>query len=193
MKLLGSLAVLLALAGCASDSQSGASGRDGYRGRGADASPMSGMHDALELGTLPPGNWWRSDRFAASLNLTEAQKRKLDELDGASAPSLADYRHISGQAQRDLATLLDTDHPAMADVLIAGSRIRDARDKAFDAEIRHLSEVRDVLSHEQWLALKDQMRAMRDQAREIRPGREGRGRRGGGLGGIGGRRPGGPW
>jgi Spy/CpxP family protein refolding chaperone len=126
--------------------------------------------------------------MAAALNLTDAQRVRLDELDGASAPSLADYRHITGNAQRDLMTLLDSDHPAVADVLIAGSRVRDARDKAYDAEIRHLADVRDVLTHEQWIALQDQMRATRDQ-RDMGQGRDGRGRRGG----MGGRRPGSPW
>lgn len=190
MKLLGSLALLLVLAGCASDRQSGMVGRDGdNRGRRAEPSRASIARDAMELTSLPPGNWWRSDRFAGALNLTDAQKRRLDELDASAAPSLADYRRITGQAQHDLATLLDSERPATADVLIAGARVRDARDKAFDAEIRHLADVRDVLSHEQWLALEDQMRAMRDQPRD---NGQGRGRRGG-MGGMGGRRPGGPW
>jgi hypothetical protein len=190
MRLLGSFALLLVLAGCASNPQSGTYGRDGDdRGRRPDPSRASVMRDSMELESLPPGNWWRSDRFAGALNLTDAQKGRLDELDASSAPSMADYRRITGQAQRDLATLLDADHPAMADVLIAGSRIRDARDKAFDAEIRHLADVRDVLSHEQWLALQNQMRAMRDQSRDAG---QGRGRRGG-MGGMGGRRPGGPF
>jgi Spy/CpxP family protein refolding chaperone len=184
MRLLTSFALLLALAGCASDPQSGMPGRDGdNRPRRPDASRAGGG----ELSSLPPGNWWRSDRFAGALNLTDAQKARLDELDASSAPSLADYRRIAEQAQRDLAVLLDSDHPASADILIAGSRIRDARDKAFDAEIRHVADVRDALSHEQWLALEAQMRAMRDQSRDS--GGQGRGRRGG----MGGRRPGSPF
>jgi Spy/CpxP family protein refolding chaperone len=187
MRLLASFAVLLALGGCASDPQSGMPGRDGdFRGRRPDASRGGEGRDATSLSALPPGNWWRSDRFSAALNLTDAQKARLDELDASSAPSLADYRRIAEQAQRDLATLLDSDHPPSADILIAGSRIRDARDKAFDAEIRHVADVRDTLSHGQWLALEAQMRALRDQTRDSG---QGRGRRGG-MGGMGGgRRP----
>ena len=195
MRLLGSLALLLALAGCASDSPSARPGRDdGYGGRRPDAGRASEVREGGEVAAmLPPGNWWQNERFAAVLNLTDAQKRRLEDLDASSAPSLADYRRIAGQAQRDLATLLDSDHPSTADILIAGSRIRDARDKASDAEIRHIADVRDVLSHEQWLALENQMRAMRDQSRD-RGQQNGRGRRGG-FGGMGGRRPGGggPW
>ncbi|HEV7920986.1 MAG TPA: hypothetical protein VGR02_09380 [Thermoanaerobaculia bacterium] len=127
---------------------------------------------------LPPPQWWRDPRLNEALKLTDEQLASLDRLDFSELERL---RAAASSATRDFRAAL----AGNADLAASTQRLRAARDAALGEELRLLAAERALLTHTQWEALEDQLRAREDGRRGGDYPRRGSYPRGGG------RRPGG--
>jgi hypothetical protein len=145
-----------------------------------------GAGDELSMLSLP-ASWWHDAQLAEPLHLTGEQFQRLDVL----APQQAEILRIerdSGIALRELRSSLDANHAIAADIVAAGSHLRDMRRNVLEQQIAMLAAQREILTADQWRLLQ------RVLAEERRPARrengQGRGRgEGRGRGPGGGRRP----
>jgi hypothetical protein len=196
-KLTALLAIgLLALAtGCAtSDGDDDRDGRDGRPDRGRYGRPGNASEEPAEGSELAlPSQWWRDPQIAPALALSNDQFAGLDRIDREQAPEIERLHGETMAAARDFRLILDLETPAAADIASAAQRLRTARDRQLEAQLRLLSDERLVLTKQQWSELQSQIRKSRQSPRDggYGPGGgrgRGRGRRGGGGfgGGYGG-------
>jgi hypothetical protein len=134
---------------------------------------------------LPPAHWWRDPFLNEALKLTDAQLEALDRISAEHSAEVDRQRADVASAARDLRAALNADHPTATELAAAGQRLRTARDAMLGEELEMLAAERAVLSHAQWEALEDQLRAAGTRRRGGDYPRRGGYPRGGG------RRPGG--
>jgi Spy/CpxP family protein refolding chaperone len=116
---------------------------------------------------LPPGKWWRRPEIVQSLNISEEQQNKLENIFRTSSGDLIDLRgeveklNITLRADLDQSQL---DRPA---IRRDAQRLSDARTRLFERELMMLVDMRGVLNDSQW----DRMRSQLDRfgAQQLRP------------------------
>jgi hypothetical protein len=111
---------------------------------------------------LPPGKWWRRPDVAQSLQLSEDQQMRLDQIWRASASDLIDVKaDIDKQA---IALRGELDQPTLNRNAIRAiaARLNEARGKKFERELMMFVDMRAVLNDQQW----NRMRAKLDSLGE---------------------------
>ena len=63
---------------------------------------------------LPAGKWWRSDRIAKKLSLSEEEKQQLDQAFVESRRKLIELKSSVEREQFELENLLEKDYPVKA-------------------------------------------------------------------------------
>lgn len=169
---------VLAAAACASDDEVGYPGGRRQPDYPRPQTQRAAAGGLLEL--MPPDDWWRDPRVQVAVNLTADQMKALDDIGSKQQPEVDKLRTNSREVIRDLRGVLETEHPASADVIAAGERIRKLRDDLFDRELALLDGERQVLTKAQWSKLQDALQERRSEDRGNRSpggyGRRGRGR-----------------
>ena len=116
---------------------------------------------------LPPGKWWRRPEIVQSLNISEEQQNKLENIFRASSSDLIDLRGEVEKLNINLRADLDQSQLDRAAIRRDAQRLSDARTRLFERELMMLVDMRGVLNDSQW----DRMRNQLDRfgAQQLRP------------------------
>jgi len=112
---------------------------------------------------LPPGKWWRRPEVAQSLQLTEEQQMKLDQIWRTSAADLIDVKaEIDKQA---IALRGELDQPTLnrGAIRAIAARLNEARGRKFERELMMFIDMRSVLNDQQWNRMRAKLDALGDE------------------------------
>jgi len=124
------------------------------------------------------GKWWNNTELAKTLNLTDQQVQKMEQIFQQHRLQLIDQRAAVEKAEVALQPMMEADRPDEAQVLAQIDKVAQARAELEKSNARMLLGIRQVLSADQWKQLKSEM--PRPGFGGPRPGGpEGRPRRGG--------------
>jgi Spy/CpxP family protein refolding chaperone len=117
---------------------------------------------------LPPGKWWRRPEIVQSLNISEEQQNKLENIFRTSSGDLIDLRGEVEKLNINLRADLDQSQLDRAAIRRDAQRLSDARTRLFERELMMLVDMRGVLNDSQW----DRMRSQLDRfgaQQQLRP------------------------
>jgi len=119
--------------------------------------------------SLPPGKWWEDQRLVERINLTEEQQEQISSLVYESAHRMIDLNADVKRSGLDLTEVVDRNEIDPAAVRKAFAAFQTARQKLDNERFEMLLAIRQVLSSEQWVKIKEikrrlkQMRSQREQ------------------------------
>lgn len=103
---------------------------------------------------MPPGKWWQMPEVAEKLDLTSQEQQELDELFAQSQRRMIDLRNNVQKEKFELELILDQqdfDKPACMNRF---KKFQNARTNLADERFKFLVEVRKLLDHNRYRALK---------------------------------------
>jgi Spy/CpxP family protein refolding chaperone len=106
---------------------------------------------------LPPGKWWRRPEIVQSLNLSEEQQNKLENIFRTSSGDLIDLRGDVEKLNINLRGDLDQPQLERAAIRRDAQRLSEARAKLFERELMMLVDMRAVLNDSQWERMRSQL------------------------------------
>ncbi|HPC84694.1 MAG TPA: periplasmic heavy metal sensor [Thermoanaerobaculaceae bacterium] len=116
---------------------------------------------------LPPGKWWERPRVAQELGLTAEQKQKLEGASLESARVMIDLKAAVEKAELDLKAVGDADTLDPRAAREAFAALQQARMRLESERFELLIKVRQVLTREQWVRLRELTReALRERIEE---------------------------
>jgi len=107
------------------------------------------------------GKWWTSPDMAQKLNLTDDQKRRMDDIFQQHRLKLIDLQASLEKEEISLEPLVGADQPDDAKVFAQIDRVAQARAELEKANSRMLWQVRRVLTPDQWKLLQSPRSAIR--------------------------------
>ena len=116
---------------------------------------------------LPPGKWWRRPEIVQSLNISEEQQNKLENIFRTSSGDLIDLRGEVEKLNINLRADLDQSQLDRAAIRKDAQRLSDARTRLFERELMMLVDMRGVLNDSQWDRMRNQLE--RFGAQQLRP------------------------
>ena len=116
---------------------------------------------------LPPGKWWRRPEIVQSLNISEEQQNKLENIFRTSSGDLIDLRGEVEKLNINLRADLDQSQLDRAAIRRDAQRLSDARTRLFERELMMLVDMRGVLNDSQWDRMRNQLE--RFGAQQLRP------------------------
>ena len=102
---------------------------------------------------MPPGNWWKNSEIAQQLQLTDQQRKQLEQAFVEHRMKLVDLRADVEKQEIKLQSLMDADQPADSQVMAQMDRLIAARgnlEKEFTAMTLNF---RRIVTPEQWRKL----------------------------------------
>ena len=102
------------------------------------------------------GKWWTSPDMAQKLNLTDDQKRRMDDIFQQHRLKLIDLQASLEKEEISLEPLVGAEQPDDAKVFAQIDRVAQARAELEKANSRMLWQVRRVLTPDQWKQLQTQ-------------------------------------
>lgn len=108
------------------------------------------------------GRWWNNPTIAEKLNLTDDQRKSMDEIYQQHREQLIDLRASVEKAEVAMEPLLSSDQPNESAVLAQIDKVAQARAELEKANARFLFELRSKLTPDQWKQVQ--------QFRQSRPG-----------------------
>lgn len=133
------------------------------------------------------GRWWNNPKVAQAINLTDDQKKKMDDIFQQHRLKLVDLHANLEKQQILIRPLIEADNPNESQVLAQIDKIAQARADLEKADAHMLFDIRKVLTADQWQKLKvlhqqhrEEMmrrgeRGWRDHGRGPGPGPDGSG------------------
>ena len=91
----------------------------------------------------------RGERFAQALELTDAQKTKIEEIHFAAMKSMKSVKNNIGEKEAKLKTLSSADSPDLKAISKVAEEIGDLRTKMFVSQVQTKQEVRALLDEKQ--------------------------------------------
>jgi Spy/CpxP family protein refolding chaperone len=101
----------------------------------------------------PPGMWWKNPDIAQKLNLTDDQKKKMDDIFQQSRLQLIDLKANVEKQEAQLEPMLAANPPDTNKVLAQIDLVAAARAELEKAVARMLLSIRGVLTADQWAKL----------------------------------------
>ncbi|HEY8997522.1 MAG TPA: Spy/CpxP family protein refolding chaperone [Edaphobacter sp.] len=101
----------------------------------------------------PPGMWWKNPDIAQKLNLTDDQKKKMDDIFQQSRLQLIDLKANVEKREAQLEPMLAANPPDTNKVLAQIDLVAAARAELEKAVARMLLSIRGVLTADQWAKL----------------------------------------
>lgn len=120
------------------------------------------------------GRWWNNPKVAQAINLTDDQKKKMDDIFQQHRLKLVDLHANLEKQQLLIRPLIEADNPNESQVLAQIDKIAQARAELEKADAHMLFDIRKVLTADQWQKLK----VLHQQHREEMMRRGERGERG---------------
>jgi periplasmic protein CpxP/Spy len=124
------------------------------------------------------GRWWNNPKIAEKLNLTEDQRKAMDEIYQQQREKLVDLRATVQKAEIEMEPLVRADQPNESAVMAQIDKVAQARAELEKANARFLFELRAKLTPDQWKQVQE-FRQNHEGMREMRRGGAG-GRQGAG-------------
>jgi Spy/CpxP family protein refolding chaperone len=112
---------------------------------------------AFAQSAMPPGKWWRRPEIVQSLNLSEDQQNKLENIFRTSSGDLIDLRGEVEKLNINLRGDLDQSQLDRAAIRRDAQKLSDARGKLFERELTMLVDMRAVLNDSQWERMRSQL------------------------------------
>lgn len=100
------------------------------------------------------GRWWDNPKLAKQLNLTDAQKKQMDDIFFKNRLQLIDLKATLQKDELSLRPMIGADQPNEAKVLAQIDNIAQDRANLEKANARMLFGIRRVLTLDQWTKLK---------------------------------------
>jgi protein CpxP len=165
MSLTRTMAVaVLALAGVAVGAQEPAPPAGGPGGFWAHRPPME---RALGPMGAPEGRFWNNPNVISKLNLTDDQRKGMDQVLQQHRTTLVDLHANLEKAELALEPLMKDDQPNESRILAQIDQVAQARAELEKANARFLLAIRAKLAPEQWKSLQalraEKMEQMRQQ------------------------------
>jgi len=123
---------------------------------------------AFAQSAMPPGKWWRRPEIVQSLNLSEEQQNKLENIFRTSSGDLIDLRGEVEKLNINLRGDLDQSQLDRATIRKDAQRLSDARTRLFERELMMLVDMRAVLNDSQWDRMRAQLERFGNQ-QQLRP------------------------
>ncbi len=101
----------------------------------------------------PPGRWWDDPQMAQKLQLTDAQKKKMDDIFLQNRLKLIDQHAEVEKEETILEPMLSSDQPDEGKILAQIDKIAQSRAELEKANARMLLGLRRVLTTAQWQTL----------------------------------------
>ena len=101
------------------------------------------------------GAWWRNPTYAANLNLTAEQQKRMDDVLQDSRLKIIDANAKLEKEELLLKPLMDADRLEEAQVLSQIDRVAQARAELEKVNARMLLGIRQILTPEQWTSLQN--------------------------------------
>ena len=114
------------------------------------------------------GKWWTSPDMAQKLNLTDDQKRRMEDIFQQHRLKLIDLQASLEKEEISLEPLVGADQPDDAKVFAQVDRIAQARAELEKANSRMLWQVRRVLTPDQWKLLQSPQSTIRLQTPKLK-------------------------
>ena len=118
----------------------------------------------------PTGKWWRLPRVAKRLNLSQEEKKKLDELFTQSRRNLIRLKSKVEEERFELEDLLEKEFLDESAVMEQFRRLEKARNDLAEERFRFLLGVRKIIGFERFELLKGIYRHFRQRARQGKTG-----------------------
>lgn len=118
---------------------------------------------------LPQGKWWERPRVAQELALSSEQKQKLEQASLESARVMIDLKAAVEKAELDLKVAGDAEPLDARAARAAFAALQQARMRLESERFELLLKVRQVLTHEQWVRLREMTKdVLRERLEERR-------------------------
>ena len=115
---------------------------------------------------MTDGKWWQSRRVAESLEITDAEKRQLNETYTASRRELITLKSNVEKERFELDNLLDRGDSKKETVLDQYNRLEAARSELSKERFNLLLDVREIIGIERYQQLKVMYRMNRDKRKK---------------------------
>ncbi|MGD2269547.1 MAG: periplasmic heavy metal sensor [Desulfobacterales bacterium] len=112
---------------------------------------------------MPIGKWWHRPAMASKLNLSDAEKSKLDQSYIESHRNLIKLKNVVESQRFELEVLLETEPLDEAKVLEQNKRVEKARSELAQERFRYILEVRKIIGHDRFQELKASFQKFRRQ------------------------------
>lgn len=103
---------------------------------------------------IPPGKWWSMPEMAKKINLTEPEKKKLDELYIVFHRKLIDHKAVMDKLWLDIDTRFDKEEFDESAILEQFKKHEAERSAIATERFRFLVNVRKILGRERYQRLK---------------------------------------
>jgi len=117
---------------------------------------------------MPPGKWWRRAEIVQTLNLSEEQQDRLENVFHTSANDLIDLRADVEKQSIALRAAIDRPQLDREAIRQVAQKLNDARGRQFQRELMLLVDMRAVLTDAQWNRMRNVLDRLSHQ-REERP------------------------
>jgi Spy/CpxP family protein refolding chaperone len=124
------------------------------------------------------GRWWENPQMAQQLNITDQQKKQMDDIFLQHRLKLIDLHANLDKQETLLQPMIEADQPDEAKILSQIDAVAQARAELEKANARMLFDIRKTLTPEQWQKMKT-MREEHHGDRMMRHGPDGQGGPGG--------------
>ncbi|MFZ7125874.1 MAG: Spy/CpxP family protein refolding chaperone [Desulfobacterales bacterium] len=112
----------------------------------------SGTVSAAEF---PRGKWWKDAGIARELNLTSGEVQQLDNLYANRRHRLIELKHTVEKEQSEYQNLIEKKNLDEAAVRSQFQKLEQARTRLSEERSRFIMEIRKILGHERFQALKE--------------------------------------
>jgi periplasmic protein CpxP/Spy len=100
------------------------------------------------------GRWWNNPKLAQAINLSDDQKKKMDDIFQQHRLTLVDLHATLEKQELEMQPMIEADQPDEGQVLAQIDKIAQARAELEKANARMLFDIRKTLTPEQWQKLK---------------------------------------
>jgi Spy/CpxP family protein refolding chaperone len=119
------------------------------------------------------GRWWDNPQMAQQLNLTDQQKKQMDDIFLQHRLKLIDLNASLEKQETLLHPMIEADQPDETKILAQIDAVAQARAELEKANARMLFDIRKTLTPEQWQKLKTMREEHRGKMMRGGPGRPG--------------------
>src|ERR1700677_3337440 len=96
------------------------------------------------------GRWWNNPEIAERLELTDAQRKSMDDTMQQHRETLVDLRGSLEKAELELEPMMKQDQPNESEILAQIDKVAQARAELEKANARFLLAIRSKLTPDQW-------------------------------------------
>jgi periplasmic protein CpxP/Spy len=136
---------------------------------------FGGHRPPMERAMGEHGRWWNNAKIAEKLNLSEDQRKAMDDIYQQHRTQLIDLRAAVEKAEVAMEPMVSADQPNESAILAQIDKVAQARAELEKANARFLFELRSKLTPDQWKQVQEFRKNRQEMRREWRGGGQGPG------------------